>query len=178
MIISPEDESELESLLKSKFGGKRVKKKVAKSPEVSTQESINQVPVESTEVEVGTVEEVKLETGTETPVEDATQVEQSRALFVIFSQKCLKCQSLVGLLDDAEDYTTAKCHFTNGGDNCPAATTRVVIGVNVPKTVQKIKVAMDSGDLATVNKVLSRLEKKDPVIRSQVLNALKECFAS
>lgn len=103
--------------------------------------------------------------------EDSQEDEEDESILTVYNEDCLKCTHLVGTMGTK---AFKKCHHTQGNDYCPAATTKIVIGVPTDKIVAIILEAEAANDMSRLAGVYSRLASKDPAVQSLVKSALEK----
>ena len=104
-----------------------------------------------------------------TEVEDEDEELGEEAILRIYSADCLRCVALVGPLGQK---VFKRCHYTEGNEDCPAGSARIVVGVPVNKIVSMILEAEGSSDNARLARIYSQLSGKDQVVQDLVRDEL------
>lgn len=93
---------------------------------------------------------------------------------LIYSTRCLRCSHLCPDMPRQFD----ECHYSNGNEDCPAATMRVLVGINFEKASTAMARALANNDAARVSRIAAKLEDKHDFVRSRVFTMAKEKLLS
>lgn len=88
----------------------------------------------------------------------------------LYADGCLNCSSLVQ--DAADDYTNAKCHFSQGNQYCPAFQMRIAFVGRKVLAIKRIKEAQHKGDSQALLRQLTKLAELSETDRRAIL---EEC---
>lgn len=97
---------------------------------------------------------------------DEVEVEEEdvRELVIIDNENCTNCMHFCET--GTKNYN--KCHFSKGNTNCPAKTTRIIIGIPIGITARAIARATLKGDFNRVAELTTALANKDPLLGKRV----------
>ena len=103
----------------------------------------------------------------------APELEGVASLMFIYAPKCLRCLHLIPEHGSPKAEAFEDCHHSAGNDSCPAKFVRIITGMPVDATAERIWNAMSSGDTSEVSEVTAKLDGRHPLVRQMVMDRVK-----
>lgn len=122
--------------------------------------------------EADEADEATLEVDADATASD-NDTNEPQALVMIYADRCLRCAYLCGPMTKHYD----DCHFSNGNEDCPAARTRIVVGINFDKASDALAQAMLENNIQRLTRITAKLADKDEVVQKRVFQLARDKIA-